>query len=254
MLKNALLLGLSLTLAIPALIEAAPHFGYRVVKSFPHDTKAFTEGLEYRNGFLWESTGLNGQSTIRKEDLDTGKVLLSTSLDPKYFGEGITIIDGHMVGLTWQTNVGFLYDVKDLHSTSSFYYPGEGWALTNDGTHIYMSDGTSEIRVWNPKTLMEERRIKVHDGDRVIDQVNELEYIHGEIWANVWMTSEIIRIDPKDGHIIAWIDMAGLLAPEERRGTDVLNGIAYDAATNRIFVTGKLWPHIFQIELGPQKH
>jgi glutamine cyclotransferase len=228
---------------------AAPHYGYRVVHTYPHDPQAFTQGLEYRNGFLYEGTGLNGRSSIRREELATGKVLQSEPLAEQYFGEGITLLEGRLLELTWKANVGFLYEAGTFKLNKSFYYPGEGWGLTNDGTQIYMSDGSAQIRVWDPKTLAEKRRINVHDGTKAIDQLNELEWVRGEIYANVWQTDEIARIDPADGHVIAWIDMAGILAPEERQHADVLNGIAYDAAAGRLFVTGKLWPKLFQIEL-----
>lgn len=249
MLRNLLLL-LAAAVAAPAVAPAAaPHYGYRVIHAYPHDPQAFTQGLEYRNGYLYEGTGLNGRSSVRKVQLETGKVIETTPIDERYFGEGITLLDGHLLELTWQTNVGFVYEVTGLKLNKSFYYPGEGWGLTNDGSHIYMSDGSSQIRVWDPKTLAEQRRINVHDGTRPIDQLNELEYIRGEIYANVWQTDEIVRIDPADGHVIAWIDMAGILSSEDRAHADVLNGIAWDAAANRLFVTGKLWPKLFHIEL-----
>jgi len=245
-----MLLNIALLLAFFAAAgSAAPHYGYRVVHTYPHDPQAFTQGLEYRNGFLYEGTGLNGRSSIRREQLETGKVLENAALDERYFGEGITVLHGQILELTWTTNVGFIYDLTGFKLNKSFYYPGEGWGLANDGTHIYMSDGSSQIRIWNPKTLAEERRINVHDGAKAIDQLNELEYVRGEIYANVWQTDEIARIDPADGHVIAWIDLAGILPAADRDHADVLNGIAYDSAGGRLFVTGKLWPKLFQIEL-----
>ena len=251
MLKSAFFLTFCAALASAA---PAPHYGYRVIHTYPHDPQAFTQGLEYRNGFLYEGTGLNGRSTVRKVDLETGKVLETTSIDQRYFGEGITVIDGHIVELTWQTNVGFLYTQADFKTLKSFYYPGEGWGLANDSTHIYMSDGTAEIRVWDPKTLEEKRRITVHDGAKTIDQLNELEFVKGEIYANIWQTDKIVRISPTTGAVLGWIDMSGLLGPMYRNGTeDVLNGIAYDAATKRLWVTGKLWPNLFEIKIVPKK-
>jgi glutaminyl-peptide cyclotransferase len=243
-----LLLALALT-AITA-FGATPVYGYRVVHVYPHDHNAFTQGLEYRGGFLYEGTGLNGRSSLRKVELETGKVLQETRVDSQYFGEGITVVDQRIVELTWQSHRGFVYDRNTFRPIRNFDYPGEGWGLANDGQQIYMSDGTAQIRTWNPSTLQEVRRITVHDGALPIEALNELEYVHGEIYANVWQTDRIVRIAPTDGHVTGWIDLAGLLSfVEKAEGADVLNGIAYDSLGDRLFVTGKLWPKLFEIQL-----
>lgn len=234
--------------AVPA--RKTPVYTYRIVHVYPHDHDAFTQGLEYRGGFLYEGTGLNTRSTLRKVDLQTGRVLQEISIDSRYFGEGITLINNRILELTWKANRGFVYDLSSFRSLRDFTYPGEGWGLTNDGHHIYMSDGTAQIRVWDPSTLQETRRIKVHDGAKPVDMLNELESVHGEIYANVWQTDRIARIDPKDGHVTGWIDLEGLLTrAETASGADVLNGIAYDSLGDRLFVTGKLWPRLFEIRL-----
>jgi glutaminyl-peptide cyclotransferase len=227
-----------------------PVYGYKIVHVYPHDRNAFTQGLEYRGGFLYEGTGLNGRSSLRKVDLESGKVLQEIRLDSKYFGEGITLLDRKIVELTWESHRGFVYDRDTFQPIRNFEYPGEGWGLTNDGRQIYMSDGTAQIRTWNPSTLQEIRRIAVHDGQVPIESLNELEYVNGEIYANVWQTDRIARIAPADGHITGWIDLAGLLTAADRaEGADVLNGIAYDSLGDRLFVTGKLWPKLFEIQL-----
>lgn len=183
-------------------------------------------------------------------DLESGKVLQEIRLDSKYFGEGITLLDRKIVELTWESHRGFVYDRDTFQPIRNFEYPGEGWGLTNDGRQIYMSDGTAQIRTWNPSTLQEIRRIAVHDGQVPIESLNELEYVNGEIYANVWQTDRIARIAPADGHITGWIDLAGLLTAADRaEGADVLNGIAYDSLGDRLFVTGKLWPKLFEIQL-----
>ncbi len=232
--------------------KQTPWYGYQVLQVYPHDTNAFTEGLEYREGYLYESTGLVGHSTVRRVDPATGSVLQQISLNPEYFGEGITVFNHRVIQLTWQTQIGFIYAQATLGQTSTFQYPGEGWALTNDGQHIYMSDGTDQIRIWDPATLAETGRISVHDGSRAITMVNELEYVRGLLYANIWQTNLVAIISPEDGHVAGWVDLTGLLTPEEQAQADVLNGIAYDAAGQRLFVTGKLWPKLFQIQLVPK--
>lgn len=222
-------------------------YGYKVVKTFVHDSDAFTQGLEYRDGVLIEGTGLKGRSSLRKVKLETGQVLQKVDLSSQYFGEGITVLKDRILQLTWQAGVGFIYDSKTLKKTGQFQYPGEGWGLTTDGKQVFMSDGTSEIRIWDAATLKEVRRITVHNGNNRIDLINELEYVDGEIFANVWQTDYILRIAPSDGRVLGIIDMKGLL--DQPQGADVLNGIAYDAPTKRLFVTGKLWPKIYQVEI-----
>jgi glutaminyl-peptide cyclotransferase len=233
-----------------AAFGATPVYGYRVVHVYPHDRAAFTQGLEYRAGFLYEGTGLNGRSSLRKVDLESGKVLQEIRLDAKYFGEGITLLDRRIVELTWESHRGFVYDRTTFQLIRGFEYPGEGWGLANDGRQMYMSDGTAQIRCWDPMTLREIRRIDVHDGQMPIESLNELEYVRGEIFANVWQTDRIARIAPADGHVTGWIDLSALLtATDLADGADVLNGIAYDSAGDRLFVTGKLWPKLFEIRL-----
>ncbi len=227
-----------------------PVYGYRVVHVYPHDRNAFTQGLEYRGGFLYEGTGLQGRSSLRKTELESGKVIQETALDARYFGEGITVADRRIVELTWQSHRGFVYDRNTFQPIRSFEYSGEGWGLTNDGRQIFMSDGTAEIRCWDLATLLETRRLQVHDGPLPISSLNELEYVRGEIYANVWQTDKIARISPADGRVTGWIDLSGLLSGAELAdGADVLNGIAYDSRGDRLFVTGKLWPKLFEIRL-----
>jgi glutaminyl-peptide cyclotransferase len=227
-----------------------PVYGFRIVHVYPHDSEAFTQGLEYRGGFLYEGTGLNGRSTIRKVELESGRVVQETKLDEEYFGEGITVLGDRLLELTWRSRRGFEYDRNTFRVKSSFDYPGEGWGLTNDGSHIFMSDGSAEIRVWAPGSLREFRRIAVHDGNQAVSALNELEYVRGEIYANIWETDRIARISPADGHVSGWIDLTGLLPRADlEAGADVLNGIAYDSLGDRLFVTGKLWPKLFEIQL-----
>lgn len=245
----ALLAGISVAAPQPH----TPIYGYKIVHIYPHDRAAFTQGLEYRGGFLYEGTGLNGQSTLRKVELETGKVLQKIPVDPQYFGEGITLLDQRIIELTWQAHRGFIYDRDTLRRIGAFDYPGEGWGLTHDARQVFMSDGTAQIRIWDPSTLQETRRINVHEGAMPIASLNELECVRGEIYANVWQTDKIARIDPADGHVTGWIDLTGLLTPAEiSEGADVLNGIAYDSLGDRLFVTGKLWPKLFEIQLVPK--
>lgn len=243
----------ALLLAGASIAESRPQtpvYGYRVVHAYPHDHSAFTQGLEYRGGFLYEGTGLNGRSSLRKVELETGKVLQQTDVERQYFGEGITLLDKRIIELTWQAHRGFIYDRDTFRRIGDFDYPGEGWGLTHDGRQVYMSDGSAAIRCWNPMTLQEIRRINVHEGKVPVDQLNELEFVRGELYANVWQTNRIARINPADGRVISWIDLAGLLSPDEvSQGADVLNGIAYDSLGDRLFVTGKLWPKLYEIRL-----
>jgi glutaminyl-peptide cyclotransferase len=238
------------TITLPA---APPDYGYRVVHTYPHDRTSYTQGLEYRGGFLYEGTGLEGRSVLRKVKLETGEVIQQLRLAPQFFGEGITVINQRIVELTWQSHVGFVYDQASFKQLRAFSYSGEGWGLTNDGTQIYMSDGTSQIRCWDAVTLQEKKRLTVHDGQEGVERLNELEYIHGEIYANVYQTDRIARIAPSDGRVLGWIDLSGILSKEDQAGADVLNGIAYDLLGDRLFVTGKLWPKLFEIKLIPRK-
>jgi glutaminyl-peptide cyclotransferase len=229
-----------------------PTYTYRVVHSYPHDRRAFTQGLIYRKGFLYEGTGMNGQSGVRKVRLETGEVLQVHAIPRQYFGEGITEWKGSIIQLTWQSEIGFVYDMATFQQTKTFAYRGEGWGLTHDGTRLIMSDGSSSLRFLDPSTLQESGRLPVHDQNGPVERLNELEYVRGEIFANIWQTDRVARISPKDGRVTAWIDLSGLLSPLERGGADVLNGIAYDQARNRLFVTGKWWPRLFEIRLVRQ--
>jgi glutamine cyclotransferase len=226
---------------------------FSVVNQWPHDPGAFTEGLVYDQGTLWESTGLNGASSLRKVDLQSGQVLQSYALPAQYFGEGLTLFGGKLIQLTWQTHIGFVYDPGCFCPERTFTYDGEGWGLTHDDRSLMMSDGTNQIRFLDPRTFAVTQTISVFDHGQPLRNINELEYINGEIYANIWQTDRIVRIDPTSGAILGWIDLTGLL-PQADRGptTDVLNGIAYDDATGRLFVTGKNWPDLFQIALVPK--
>ena len=234
-----------------------PEYTYKIVKSFPHDPNAFTQGLVYHDGFLYEGTGLKGHSSLRKVRLETGEVIQQIDLAPEFFGEGIALVKDEVVQLTWQSQIGFVYNLSDFHLLRRFSYPGEGWGLTTNGKNsgkssneLFMSDGTSEIRVLDGDTLAEKRRFTVRDGDTPIDQLNELEFVDGEIFANVWQINRIARISPRNGAVVGWIDLTGLLSPIYRlQPGAVLNGIAYDQDRKRLFVTGKLWPNIFEIRL-----
>src|SRR5258708_16300272 len=230
-----------------------PEYTFKVIHTFPPDSTAYTQGLVYRDGFLYEGTGLNGKSSLRKVELNTGKVLRRVDLEPQFFGEGITILKNQIVQLTWKSETGFIYNLSDFRLLRQFPYSGEGWGITTNGTDLFMSDGTAEIRVLDGNTLREKRRIRVHDGDTAITQLNELEFVRGEIFANVWQTNRIARISPQTGTVVGWIDLTGLLSVVYRKEADaVLNGIAYDPQGNRLFVTGKLWPSIFEIQLVPK--
>jgi glutaminyl-peptide cyclotransferase len=232
---------------------AVPNLTYKVLNTYPHDRMAFTEGLVIDGGALYESTGLNGQSSLRRVDLESGKVLQSVPLDQQYFGEGVTTWKDQIVQLTWQSHVGFVYDKATFKLLKTFNYPGEGWGLTHDDQSLIMSDGTPTIHFLDPVTLQETKRITVTDKGQPIVNLNELEYVHGEILANVWQTDHIARIAPDTGAVIGWIDLAGLLSQADRQQpVDVLNGIAYDAVRDRLFVTGKLWPKLFEIALVPR--
>lgn len=233
-------------------VPAAPRveqYGYRIIRSHPHDPAAFTQGLTIADAQLYEGTGLYGQSSLRRVDLPTGGVLQSLALDSQYFGEGIAVVGDRIYQLTYQTGVGFVYDRTTFKKLKEFTYRGEGWGLTYDGQRLIMSDGTDTLRFWDPETLGELGRLRVRDGDDAIRNINELEYVDGAIYANVWQEERIARIDPKTGVVTAWIDMSNLLTATERsRGVDVLNGIAHDPRTGHFLITGKLWPWVFEVE------
>jgi len=249
-----------LALALPgfgcaSLAEAAaPVYGYEVVHRYPHDPQAFTQGLLWRDGHLYESTGLVGRSSIRKVELETGKVLQRADTDPFQFGEGIVDWGDRLIQLTWQGRKGAIYDLVTFEKQDEFAYAGEGWGLTRDASRIIMSDGAPVLRFLDPTTLKQTGQVAVSGVDGApVRNLNELEWVEGEVWANVWQTNFIARIDPGSGEVVGWIDLNGLLDPAAAAGADVLNGIAYDPATKRVFVTGKLWPALFEIRLtGPK--
>ncbi len=225
-------------------------FGYRVKTVLPHDRGAFTQGLVFQDGTFYEGTGLYGRSSLRKVTPETGAVTQQKNLPPNLFGEGITIWGDEIIQLTWKSQKGFVYDKNTFELKREFNYPTEGWGITHDDRRLIMSDGSANLYFWNPETLEEIGRVEVRDGDTPIVRLNELEYINGAVYANVWQTNRIARIDPDSGQVTAWIDMTGLLSPEDlTQPVDVLNGIAFDAENDRLFVTGKLWPKIFEIEL-----
>jgi glutaminyl-peptide cyclotransferase len=240
-------------LAAPAAARTVPVEPAEVVARFPHDPRAFTEGLLWHEGALYESTGEPGRSSIRQVDLATGKVLRKIDIPAPTFGEGIAVWKDQIVSLTWQEHVGWRWDLHSFRKLGEFAYPGEGWALTDDGAHLFMSDGTDELRVLDPATMREVRRIAVTFDGRPVRNVNELEWVDGEILANVWMTNLIARIDPASGRVTGWIDLSALTAEVDPKGTDdVPNGIAWDAKGKRLFVTGKDWPSLFQIAWPPK--
>lgn len=222
-----------------------------MVHAYPHDSKAFTQGLIFVDGHLYESTGLNGRSSIRMVDLASGTVLQKYDMPAEYFGEGLTDWGGSLIQLTWKAHKAFVYDRFSFSVLKTFPYEGEGWGLTHDGTRLIMSDGTAYLRFLDPKSFVETGRIHVTDAaGRAIEELNELEYIRGEIYANVWGTDEILRISPRTGKVLGWIDLSGIIDKRELSDPDaVLNGIAYDAKGDRIFVTGKLWPKLFEIKV-----
>jgi glutamine cyclotransferase len=234
---------------------AVPVQGYTVKHSYPHDAQAFTQGLYFRDGFLYESTGQYGSSSVRKVEIATGKVLQKRDLPEQVFGEGIAQIGNDILALTWMNQGGFVLDAATFQAKATFRYQGEGWGLTTDGERAYMSDGSPYIRVLNPATMQEQRRIHVTADGQPVPKLNELEWVDGIIYANVWQTDRIARIDPLTGRVIGWIDLAGLsakagVAPDS---DNVLNGIAYDSKQKRLFVTGKRWPRLFEIELRPSR-
>ena len=229
-------------------------YAYKVVNTYPHDQNAFTQGLVYEDGFLYEGTGLYRSSTLRRKELETGKVLQMHELPSQFFGEGITIYEDKIIQLTWKSNLGFVYDKDTFELQKEFNYPSEGWGITHDEKHLIISDGTSTLRFLDPKTFNVVDQIAVRKDGILIDKLNELEYVQGKIYANVYREDCIAIIDPETGKVDGWIELEGLLSLEDYgRPVDVLNGIAYDAKNDRLFVTGKLWPKLFEIDLVPLK-
>jgi glutamine cyclotransferase len=234
--------------------EQPPQYGYSIVNRFPHSINAFTQGLFYHDGYLYEGTGKNGQSSLSRIDLDSGEVLQSKRLSRRYFGEGIELVGDRIYQLTWRANIVFVYDRESFDLLDSHYNPTEGWGLAWDGEHLILSDGTATLRFMDPENFSSQRAVEVTINGNAITNLNELEYINGEIWANVWQTDFILRIDPETGQVNSVVDLTGL-ADQTQLGSNeaVLNGIAWDAEQERLLVTGKHWAHLFEIELtGPR--
>jgi glutamine cyclotransferase len=236
----------------PSNSDVIPVYSYSIVNIYPHDRNAFTEGLVFEDGVLYEGTGRLGHSTLRRVGLETGDILQIHELSDEFFGEGIAIYGDEIIQLTWRSHIGFVYDKNTFELLQDFNYSTEGWGITHDGTSLIMSDGTSTLHFLDPQTFEEIGHIEVFDNNGPVTRLNELEYVQGEIYANVWQTDRIAMIAPETGRVLGWIDLGGLLSAEDRsEPVDVLNGIAYDVETDRLFVTGKLWPKLFEIELIP---
>jgi len=235
---------------VPGNSDVIPVYTYNIVNTYPHDRNAYTQGLVFEDGVLYEGTGLLGYSTLRRVELETGDILQIRELSAQFFGEGLTICGNKIIQLTWQSNIGFVYDKNSFELLQEFNYSTEGWGITHDGERLIMSDGTSTLHFLDPQTFEEIGQLEVFDNDSPVTRLNELEYVQGEIYANVWQTDLVARIAPGTGRVIGWVELGGLLTAEDRsEPVDVLNGIAYDAMTDRLFVTGKLWPKLFEIEL-----
>lgn len=229
-------------------------YDYRIVNVYPHDPDAFTQGLVFRDGSLFESTGLNGRSSVRQVRLETGEVIRQHPVESQHFAEGLTDWGNRLIQLTWQSHMAFVYDATTFALQRTFSYQGEGWGLTHDQRRLIMSDGTSTLRFLDPETWKENGRLSVTEGGQPVARLNELEVVRGEIFANVWQTDHLVMIDPRSGHVTGRVDLRGLLSPADRlEPVDVLNGIAYDATHDRLFVTGKLWPRLFEIRLQPRR-
>lgn len=246
------------TVVVPATSSTPaepPTYTYEIVNTYPHDPNSFTQGLVFENGVLYESAGLNeaygGHSSLRKVEVTTGKVLKKIDVPEPYFAEGLALFNGKLFQLTWQDNKGFIYNRDTFEKQGEFPYRGEGWGLTHDGKSLILSDGSYQLRFLDPETFQEQRKINVYDKDRRVEELNELEYVKGEIFANIWQSREgmIARIDPKSGDVLGWIDLRNLKREQNGPEADVLNGIAYDAAQDRLFVTGKKWSKLFEIRL-----
>lgn len=227
-------------------------FRVRVVRRYPHDTSAFTQGLLWHEGHLYESTGLRGRSTLRKVDLETGEVLRRRDLDRALFAEGLALVGTRLIQLTWQSGQAHVWNLEDFRHERTFRYQGEGWGLCHDGQHLVMSDGSSRLVFREPDTFRAVREVTVRREGRALRQLNELECVDGAVWANVWQTDELVRIDPASGRVTAVVDASGLLSDEEELDVDVLNGIAWIPERQRFVITGKLWPHLFEVELVPE--
>jgi glutamine cyclotransferase len=228
---------------------AVPVHGYEVVRAYPHDPDAFTQGLIFRDGFLYESTGLEGRSSLRKVEIETGRVLQRRDIERPYFAEGLTDWGAQLLQLTYTSNIGFVYDLGSFEPRGTFAYAGQGWGLTRDDRRLIMSDGSSSLRFLDPVTRREQGRVPVRDRGRAVEDLNELEFVRGEVYANVWHTERIAVIRPDSGDVTAWINLAGIKPAAATDPEAVLNGIAYDAARDRLFVTGKLWPRLYEIRV-----
>lgn len=228
---------------------SVPVLGIKILKTFPHDPHAFTQGLEYYEGFLYESTGETGQSSARKVDLESGRVLQKTDLSSEYFGEGLTIFRGKIYQLTWLSKIGFVYDVKTFRKLRDFHFYGEGWGLTHNGSNLILSDGSNTLRFLDPETFAVTRTLEVYAGKEAVTKLNELECIGNDIYSNVWHENRIARIDARTGQVRDWIDLSALAAQEQKEPEGVLNGIAFDSVRHRFFVTGKDWAHLFEIQI-----
>ncbi|MGB8479249.1 MAG: glutaminyl-peptide cyclotransferase [Acidobacteriaceae bacterium] len=252
MVLTLLLISFASSVSLIAATHATPVESYRIVHMYPHDTNAFTQGLVFVNGMLYESTGLFGQSSLRMVDLASGRVLQQHDLAANYFGEGLTEWNGQLIQLTWQSHLGFVYDTFSFRTIRTFTYPWEGWGLTHDSRHLILSDGTSVLHLLDPSTFKPVGKIQVTAEGKPVLNLNEMEYIHGEIYANIWETNRIARISPSTGKVIEWIDLSGLRpAAVQQNDNAVLNGIAYDSQHDRLYVTGKLWPNLYEIQLIP---
>lgn len=227
-----------------------PRYGYQIVNIFPHDPNAFTQGLVFLNGKLVESTGQEGRSSLRNVELESGKILKKVDVPEQFFAEGIAVLNNKIYQLTWQHELGFIYDAQSFDKVGQFQYSGEGWGLTTDGKSLILSDGSNRLRFLDPDSFRVTKTIAVADAKVPISQLNELEFVNGEIYANIWHDDRIAVINPQNGHVTAWIDLAGLLQPGDVEDSEaVLNGIAYDQSSGRLFVTGKLWPRVFEIKI-----
>ena len=226
-------------------------YTYAVVQTYPHDTDAFTQGLIYADGFLIEGTGLYGHSSLRRVELSTGNIIQQVELPYEYYGEGITAVNGTIIQLTWSTNIGFIYDKTNFALLGNFTYPTQGWGLTFDGEQLILSDGSDTLYFLDPATFQRTGQIKVYDGNASVNYINELEYVNGDVYANIWKQQKIAVIDLETGQVEAWVDLTGLEDSTSLGSEEVLNGIAYDAPNDRFFVTGKNWPHVFEIKLVP---
>jgi len=249
-LLEVLCVGYCSNLEFSTTFSVIPVYTYQVLNTYPHDQTAFTEGLVFEDGVLYEGSGLYGHSNLRRVELETGKVLQIRELPNQYFGEGITIYKNKIIQLTWKSNLGLVYDKSNFELLQEFNYPTEGWGITYDGNCLIMSDGTSTLHFLDPETFEEIRQIEVYENDVPVTKINELEYVQGEIFANIWLTERIARINPLTGQVTGWIDLKGILSPKDcSEKVNVLNGIAYDIKNDRLFVTGKFWPKLFEIEL-----